>query len=53
MYSNKQDNNYKQRKVQDLYRKKRNEEQMENEYNKIWGIIMGICVLVVFLIWNF
>lgn len=48
MYPNKQDKNQKLRKVQGLYRKKKHTSRAEDDGNKIWTVIVSICVLAVF-----
>ncbi|PQD93623.1 hypothetical protein CYL18_18950 [Pradoshia eiseniae] len=44
MYLNKQDKSDKQRKVQELYKKKINEGKAANQHNPIWELIFDICV---------
>lgn len=47
MYPNKNDKNQKLRKVQRLYRKNINKNRGENDDNKIWKVVINICLLVV------
>lgn len=49
MYPSKPDKNYKKKKVQSIYRKQKNKEKIANELNVIWGMIVNICLLFLFL----
>ena len=49
MYPNKQDKNQKLRKVQGLYRKRKNKGRIENEENRSWTVFMNICYWALFL----